>query len=177
VDDLTLRIRGENEDRVEADFVETFGAVLHDLGGLKLTYSQEKTIVRGSSRPLAERAAVRLARKGVPVRANLAVTDLGVPVAWGKRRVATQANKRISANKGRSSRAKWMTRINPKGLILAKTGLIPAITWGGIAFGTPPQHRPQADAIGLRRLCCAWRQGMPPIHRGRTLRGQIRSLG
>ena len=86
----------------------------------------------------ASSAARRLGRMGLEVSSNLPVTDLGTPVGSGRRRVATQANKRIVGVRGRTARVKSLARRTGRALVLAKTGIIPAMTWGGPAFGTPP---------------------------------------
>jgi hypothetical protein len=94
--------------------------------------------VRSKDKALAAAAVRRLAQLGTVVRANLPVVDLGTPVSCGTRRLANQAHKRLASAKGRSARVEWLAGRNRKAVVLAKTGIIPAISWGGPAFGTPP---------------------------------------
>ena len=115
-----------------------FGDVLEQLAKRSLTHSPLTTIIRSNDNSAASKASKDLASKGMQVKANLPVMDLGTPVGTGKTRVATAANKRLRGTGARRKRTKWLVKKSKTALHIVKTGLIPAILWGGPSFGTPP---------------------------------------
>jgi hypothetical protein len=138
VDDLVVRIQHPSRGGAINKFTALFGEVLEQLTLRALTHSPLKTIIRSNDNSAASKASQNLANLGLAVKANIPVMDLGTPVGSGKTRVATSAQKRLRGTDARRKRTKWLVKKNRKALHIVKTGLVPAMTWGGPAFGTPP---------------------------------------
>ena len=116
VDDMVLRIHHPKRGRAIQQFTDMFGDVLEQLAHRALTHSPLKTIIRSNDNSAASKASKDLATKGMQVKANLPVMDLGTPVGTGKARVATAANKRLRGTDARRKRTKWLVKKSKKAL-------------------------------------------------------------
>ena len=99
VDDLVLGIHHPKRGRAIQLFTDMFGDVLEQLAQRALTHSPLKTVIRSNDNTAASKASKDLAGKGMLVKADLPVMDLGTPVGTGKVRVATAAAPTIARHR------------------------------------------------------------------------------